>query len=198
MHPTSKHISVLENLAHAGRYRLVLIIAPQNFEVIRDLQNWSQSRITSRKSPPFWVDLSLDDDDPIIFLNRLLQYILECDPNILDQIDSSLIKPKITSDKISTEIIKNPSFSQEIESLLTLFINKLIRLNGDRFLILVNYHVIHDINIHRMVEFLIDYLPQNFHLIITSEDLPQLQIGRLRAKRELLEIIPMHGHGDHH
>lgn len=195
---TSKHISVVDNLEDAERYRLVLIIAPQDFGVIRDLQNWSQLRITSRKSPPFWVDLSTDDDDPIIFLNKLLQFFFECDPIILDQIDSSLIWPKKTSDKISTEINKNPSFSQEIESLLTLLINRLTPIKRDRFLILVNYHVIHEINIHRMVEFLIDYLPKNIHLIITSEDHPQLQIGRLRAKRELLEIIPMQGHGDHH
>jgi hypothetical protein len=41
-----------------------------------------------------------------------------------------------------------------------------------------------------MVAFLIDYLLPNFHLIITSQVYPPLQIPRLRTRRELLEIGP--------
>jgi ATP/maltotriose-dependent transcriptional regulator MalT len=41
-----------------------------------------------------------------------------------------------------------------------------------------------------MTEYIIDYLPPNFHLIISSQDNPSPQIARLRARRELLEIDP--------
>ena len=185
-----KKISVLQKLDHAQRYRLVLIIAAQNSEATRELQIWSQSQINARKPPPLRVNLSTEDDHPIILLNKWLPIFLDWDPNILNQIDLPLVSIEYPADKITTGTPSNLSFSPAIESLLTKFINQLIPLKGDRFLILDNYHVIHDSNIHRMIEYLIDYLPPNFHLIITSHVYPELQIARTRARRAMLEIIP--------
>ncbi len=84
----------------------------------------------------------------------------------------------------------SPELSPTIEAVLVELINGLIHLSGDRFIILENYHRIQDEEIHRMIAYLIDYLPPNFHLIITSQVSPPLQIPRLRVRRELLEIGP--------
>ncbi|MGW8144656.1 MAG: hypothetical protein ACWGN2_09695, partial [Anaerolineales bacterium] len=69
-----------------------------------------------------------------------------------------------------------PTLSAElhplIESCLSDVINGIMRLTGDRFLILLNYHLIEDLNIHKMVSYLLDYLPPQLHLVITSQTIP--------------------------
>ena len=106
----------------------------------------------------------------------------------MDHIDLSLVDVHPPLGKVSPESKSSPGLSPTIETVLTGLINGLIHLDGDRFLILVNYHIIHDSGIHGMVAYLIDYLPPNFHLIIASQVKPRLQIPRLRVRRELLEI----------
>ena len=116
--------------------------------------------------------------------------ILKWDPNLQDLINFSFAKVHKPSTKVPSENKSITVISPSIEIFLTGFINKLIHLMGDRFLVLVNYHLIYDARIHRMIEYLIDYLPSNFHLIISSYVIPSLQIARLRARRELLDIGP--------
>jgi len=67
------------------------------------------------------------------------------------------------------------------EGVITEMINNLIPLEEDRFLILDNYQIIREIEIHAIVANLIDYLPPNIYLIIASQSNPPLQIPRFRV-----------------
>jgi LuxR family maltose regulon positive regulatory protein len=44
--------------------------------------------------------------------------------------------------------------------------------------------------IHHGIRLLIDYQPPQMHLLIASREEPPLQIARLRARRQLVEIGP--------
>lgn len=80
--------------------------------------------------------------------------------------------------------------SDQLENILNQLLNRLMQLPGDRFIIIENYHNFHDPMIHTVIGYLIDFLPPNIHMIITSQDQPALPIPRLRVRRELIEIEP--------
>jgi LuxR family maltose regulon positive regulatory protein len=55
-------------------------------------------------------------------------------------------------------------------------------------MVLDDYHVIEANAIHETLTFLIDHLPDNMHLVITSRVDPPLQLSRLRVRDQLTEI----------
>ncbi|MGE0570482.1 MAG: LuxR C-terminal-related transcriptional regulator [Dehalococcoidia bacterium] len=55
-------------------------------------------------------------------------------------------------------------------------------------LVLDDYHVIHNDEIHRGVELLVEHLPADLHLAISTRADPPFSLGRLRARGQLNEI----------
>jgi LuxR family maltose regulon positive regulatory protein len=169
---------------------LVLIAAPSGSGKSTYLHQWVENNFSNDPIAPLWFAIRPEDNHPSRFLNRLLSEFAEWNPGLQAQVDLSLLDTNISKAGYSPKFESSLSLSSTIEIVLTELINKLSQLEGDRFLILENYHHFQDAEIHRMIAYLIDYLPPNFHLIITSQDSPPLQIPRLRARRELLEIGP--------
>ena len=58
----------------------------------------------------------------------------------------------------------------------------------DCFLILDDYHIIDNAQIHAAVSLLLDYQPPKMHLVIASRSEPPLPIPRLRVRRQLIEL----------
>ena len=59
----------------------------------------------------------------------------------------------------------------------------------DRFvLVLDDYHVIQEPPVHQAVNFLLDHLPWQMHLVISTRADPPLPLARLRAQSQMLEI----------
>jgi LuxR family maltose regulon positive regulatory protein len=56
------------------------------------------------------------------------------------------------------------------------------------FLVLDDYHVIQSEPIHEILNFLLEHLPVNVHLVITSREDPPLALHRLQARRQILEV----------
>lgn len=178
----------LQKLQHANDYRLLLIIAPSGTNKTKFLQQWIQKTFVKAHMPLLWIELEIEDNHPIHFVNRLLCEFREWDAKIANHIDSSRIDVLSPPDNVSQESISGLGMAQNIESMFTRLINGLIQLDGDHFMIFDNYQIIREPEIHAIVANLIDYLPPNFHLIIASKNKPPLQIPRLRVRRELLEI----------
>ncbi|MCB0128933.1 MAG: hypothetical protein KDE58_41995, partial [Caldilineaceae bacterium] len=55
-------------------------------------------------------------------------------------------------------------------------------------LVLDDYHTIQNKAIHQTVDFIIQHLPPQLHLAITSRTDPPLQLSRLRAQAEMMEL----------
>ncbi len=170
--------------------RLVLIVAPSGSGKTEYLQRWFQNHLATTSYPPLWFEIKAEHNHPMQFLNRLFSELIKWDPSIVDHSELLQVEVPTQPAKVSPEFESIPGLTPTIEAALTGLINGLVHLDRDRFLLLVNYHHVHDAQIHKMIAYLIDYLPPNFHLIITSQVNPPLQIPRLRARRELLEIGP--------
>jgi len=60
--------------------------------------------------------------------------------------------------------------------------------NGKLILILEDYHVIDNADVHASINFLLDNLPPEMHLIITTRSDPPLHLGLRRGRGQISEI----------
>jgi LuxR family maltose regulon positive regulatory protein len=75
-----------------------------------------------------------------------------------------------------------------LEDRLVMMLNSTLNDTEDRIIVLENYQVIQEAEIHSAVAFMLDYLPARLHLVIASLEEPPLPIPRLRARRQILEL----------
>ena len=72
--------------------------------------------------------------------------------------------------------------------MLPLLINELSDRDQSIVLVLDDYHVIDNVQIHRQIEAFIDRLPLTMHVAIATRSDPPLPLGRLRARAQLTEV----------
>lgn len=77
---------------------------------------------------------------------------------------------------------------QSPESTLIRVINGIAHDGQPRALILDNFHVITNPEVHRTVAYLLEHLPPNLRLIIAGQTLPSLPMARLRVRGRLNQI----------
>ena len=75
-----------------------------------------------------------------------------------------------------------------LESFLTVLLNELAATPERLVLVLDDYHVILTPTIHEGLTFLLDHLPPQAQVILTSRADPPLPLARMRAKNEITEI----------
>ena len=154
----------LARLDAAPGYRLTIIIDPDGETKDALLQSW-----TERQACPFaWLGVQQSDNDPAIFFSRLQA--------CLRSTGHFPAAPACHGD--------NPAW----EEYLTEALNDAIDLAGDFFLIIDGYELITTPEIHQALGWVLDYIPDPMHLIITSRQQLPLPIPRLRLRRQLLEI----------
>jgi len=76
----------------------------------------------------------------------------------------------------------------QFEPLLIPIINQLGNVSQDFVLVLDDYHLIHNQQIHQGIVFFLDHLPDQFHLVLISRADPPLPLARMRARRQLTEL----------
>jgi LuxR family maltose regulon positive regulatory protein len=159
---------------NAGRtQKLTLVSAPAGFGKTTLLTEW----VHSGKAPPQVVWLSLDegDNDPSRFLAYLIRAFQEIAAHIGEGVLGALYAPQRR---------KVPS-----EPLLATLINQINALpDGPFILVLDDYHLITAQPIHQALEFLLEHLPLNLHLVIATRADPPLHLARLRGRGELMEL----------
>jgi LuxR family maltose regulon positive regulatory protein len=74
------------------------------------------------------------------------------------------------------------------ETVVTSLINELVEIEEDIYLIVDDYHLIVNAEVHAAVSFLLRHAPSQFHLILATRGEPPLPIAGLRVKNGLLEI----------
>jgi LuxR family maltose regulon positive regulatory protein len=74
------------------------------------------------------------------------------------------------------------------KSILTLLINEITAIPGRIILVLDDYHLISAAEIDEALTFLLENLPPQLHMIITTRVDPQLPLARLRASGQLTEL----------
>jgi class 3 adenylate cyclase len=162
---------LLARLAAGVAGKLTLLSAPAGFGKTTLLSAWRATAAGSAV-PLAWVSLDAADSDPL----RFWSYVIAA----LD-----ILQPDIGATVLA--LLQSPQ-PPPIETVLTPLLNALSTLPTDAVLVLDDYHLIDAPPIHSALAFLLDHLPPQLHLIITTRADPPLPLTRLRAKGQLTEL----------
>jgi LuxR family maltose regulon positive regulatory protein len=167
---------LLARLAEGLERRLVLVSAPAGFGKTTLLSEW----LLARRRPPTaherpsvaWLSLDAEDNDLARFLRYLVAALAPAAPEVDEAAASLLRLPQMPP----TEIV------------LTSLINGLCSLPADLVLVLEDYHTIENRSIHSALTFLLDNLPPQVHLVISTRADPPLPLSRWRSRGLMVEI----------
>jgi LuxR family maltose regulon positive regulatory protein len=124
-----------------------------------------------------WLSLDELDNDPQRFVRYLIAALQTIDHQLGQTAHELLQAPASAS---------NPPPS--IEAVFTALINDLVARPELIVLVLDDYHVITAEPLHAAIAFLLDHLPPQMHIVISSRTHPPLPLARLRARSLLSEI----------
>jgi LuxR family maltose regulon positive regulatory protein len=150
--------------------RLMLISAPPGYGKTTLLADFA----SAASRPLVWYQLDAADGDPAIFLAYLVECLRGLQPGsaALGNAARALLESAGTPERV-----------------LTVLINELADApDGDRVLILEDYHVITNPGVHGLVDALIENGPPGMRLIISTRSDPPLALARLRARGHLSEL----------
>jgi LuxR family maltose regulon positive regulatory protein len=154
-------------------HRLTLVSAPAGFGKTTLLSEWC----ASLERPITWLSLDKTDSDLLRFTTYLVA-ALQALPGGRDMTVS-------LRDDLLTNLQSQPLLLEERVSLL---INEIARIPHDFTLVLDDYHLIDNQDIHDGLAFFLDRQPPQTHLVIASRAEPPLPIARLRARGQLTEL----------
>src|SRR5215211_1343329 len=147
---------------------LTLLVAPAGFGKTTLLSDWisqSECRVT-------WLSLEEGDNDPI----RFWVYIIAA----LQKLQADLCESALA-------LLQSPQ-PPPITSILSTLINEISSFPESFSIVLDDYHLIKTQPIHEALTFLLDHLPPQMHIILTTRADPPLPIARLRARDQLTEL----------
>ena len=172
--------------------KLTLISAPAGFgkttlvsEWVNDLRFTSddfrldavqEGKIVNQKSTIVnrvaWLSLDAGDNDPARFLAYFVAALQTISAGIGAGVLAALESPQ----------------PPPTEPLLTTLINEITTLPNSFILVLDDYHTIDAKPVDQALIFLVEHLPRQMHLVITTREDPQLPLARLRARGQLTEL----------
>ncbi len=159
---------LLKRLEHGVDRRLTLVSAPAGFGKTTLLCGW----LNRTRLPSSWLSLDSDDNDPRLFLKYLVAALETIDPGFGDSIRTMLELPHLPP----------------IRTLITGLINEIAGHLPRSILLLDDYHHIESAEVHEMLALLLEHLPPNLHLMLSSRSDPPLPLMRLRTNRGINEI----------
>ena len=178
--PTSLHPLIhrqrLHDLLHKGlRGPLTLLSSPAGYGKTSVLSEWL---FTSRMHPSAaWVSLDSDDDDIHRFWLCVFLALQQCAPDLMTPL-LSLWQEQRTPD---------------IQHILSLLINRLLQEpNACYVLVIDDYHLMTEPAIHQGLTYLIERLPPQLRLVLSTRVDPPLPLSRLRARGHLVEVREEH------
>lgn len=147
---------------------LVLVSAPAGYGKTTLLSAW----LSQVDTPVAWLSLDETDNDPPCFLAYLAAALAGIDPALGEVLENS------------------PNFrtQPEVVLLLTPLINLIAQRKRPFFLILDDYHLIHDQLVHQLVNFLLDHRPSPLHIVLSTRADPPFPLARMRARSEVIEL----------
>src|SRR3954447_22316533 len=150
--------------------RLVLIAAPAGFGKTTLLTQWLSSRVPAVRVA--WLSLDTGDADPRRFLEDLAAAVHAAAPEA----------------GTAALALLDADSGVPAEDVLVSLVDDLDALPGPTVLAVDDYHVVDTAGVHEAVTFLVDNLPPQVTLAMTTRADPPLPLARLRARGELLEI----------
>ncbi len=163
------HRPVLYEKLNKGLSRkLIIISAPAGFGKTSLISDW----INQHKIPTAWVSIDKGDNDPVEFLS----YIISGIQSIPAAFGQSAL-----------DLLKSPN-EPGPESIAGLLINDILKINHDFLMVLDDFHLISNHEILKLLAFLLERIPNNIHLVISTRSDPALPVARLRSQNQLVEL----------
>jgi LuxR family maltose regulon positive regulatory protein len=122
--------------------------------------------------PAAWVSLDEGDNDPIQFWT----YLITACRSILEDVGESALELFNTQQLLPDDTVP------------TILINDITTHDRSIVLVLDDYHAIQTPSIHAGLQFLLDHLPRNLHIIVSTRTDPPWPLARFRARNQLIEI----------
>ena len=173
----------LINRLNEGLHRkLTLISAPAGFGKTTLASEW----VAGDKRPAAWLSLDKGDNDPIRFLTYLIAALQTLALSEVEEIAPR--KPSVGHIGEGVLAVLQSPQPPPIESILTVLLNEIITIPDNFVLVLDDYHVIDAKSIDSTLTFLLEHLPPQMHLVITTREDPALPLARLRVRGQLTEL----------
>jgi LuxR family maltose regulon positive regulatory protein len=150
-----------------GQVRLVLLSAPAGSGKSTVLASW----LARRPGAHAWLQVETSDSDPARFWTYLVQALSAALPDL-----SPLLAAAVAS-----------SAGDEVMA-VTAVVNALAALEQPLVVVVDDYHLIETEAVHRGVERLVELSPAGVTLVVATRSDPPLRLGRLRVRRQLLEL----------
>lgn len=158
-----------ERLLRGGTGRLTLVSAPAGFGKTTAVVAWLESRPSG--GAVAWLSLDDTDSQPAMFWAHL----------------TAAVQDAVA--RIGAPPLDIPEQGEQPDHLVPgAIVNALAALPGSIDLVLDDYHVVEQPGVHAGVTFLLEHLPPNVHVVMTTRADPPLPLARMRAQGELVEI----------
>ena len=151
-------------------WRLTLVSAPPGSGKTTLVRQWVDVRAGGGATA--WVSLDAGDNDPV----RFWRYLLAA---------CRVFGVEIVASGLEGPIPPRPSV---LESMLTMLINACAALPGKQVLVIEDYHLIEEAQIHSGVAFLLEHLPPTLHIVLLTRTEPPLPLARLRARNDVHDV----------
>ncbi len=165
--PRPRLVQRLSEGLRAGR-QITLVSAPAGFGKTTLVSAW----LSDLDWPSGWLSLDEGDNDAVRFLSYFVAALQKADPKIGRSVRSLQQSPE----------------PPQPEALWIALVNDIAAAPRPLLLVLDDYHLIHTMQIHQQLAALLDYLPQQMHLVISTREDPPLPLSRLRARGQMSEI----------
>jgi ATP/maltotriose-dependent transcriptional regulator MalT len=163
-------VELVGALIARAQNRVVLVAAAPGSGKTSLLSEWHGD---DREHRSFgWISLDGADNDPVRFWDGVFAALQTTAPEIGGSAQAALHSPGTTV----------------TDQVLPLLINDLAELTEPVVLVLDDYHLIENGEIHGAIELLVERMPSTVQLVISTRSDPPLPLSRLRARGQLTDI----------
>jgi LuxR family transcriptional regulator, maltose regulon positive regulatory protein len=159
---------LIERLNEGLHRKLTLLSAPAGFGKTTLVSAW----IAVCDRQVAWLSLDEADSD----LTRFLTYLVAALRTIAPTLGAGLLS------------VLQSSQPPPAEAILTALLNKMSAIPDHFVLVLDDYHLIDARAVDDALTFLLEHLPPQMHLVITTREDPQLPLPRLRVRDHVTEL----------
>jgi LuxR family transcriptional regulator, maltose regulon positive regulatory protein len=156
-------------LRRGAEARLTLISAPAGFGKTTLLAEWLAAAQTGRSVA--WLSLEESDRRPASYWTYVITALQAVAPGV-----GTTALPLLQSGQ------------PPVETVLVTVVNELGAVPHDVYLVLDDYHLVDGPDVRAGMRFLLEHLPPQAHLVVSTREDPDLPLARLRARGELVEV----------
>ncbi len=159
---------LIEQLNNGLHRRLSLISAPAGFGKTTLVSEW----VADCGRPTAWLSIDEGDSD----LTRFLTYLISALQTIHAGVGVEAVQGLQTSQ------------SPRHESILISLLNEISKIPNESILVLDDYHLVNSSEVDNALMFLLEHLPPQLHVVITTREDPNLSLARFRVRNQLTEL----------